>query len=461
MTAPDTSTRDKGGGRNRRRRSNPRSPARIIAGAFVSVISLGTILLSLPVATAQGGRAPVLTALFTATSALTVTGLVVENTASYWSGFGEGVILALIQVGGFGIMFLASLLAVAVFHRLGLRSRMLTQAETGAVGLGDIRRILVGVAWFTVVFEGAIAVVLALKLALGEGEPPLRAAYLGVFHAVSAFNNAGFDLFSDSFVGFVGDPWILLPVLIGLVVGGLGFPVLVDLRRSLLRPVQWSLHTKLTLYTGGLLLVAGVGAFIWFEWSNPGTMGTLGWWDKLLTGTFQGATPRTAGFTTIDYGSANESTLLVTTMLMFIGGGSASTAGGIRLTTFALLGFMMWAEVRAEPDVQLFRRRVQPAAQRQALTVALVGLTVGVWGTLLLMALSPSSLPSAMFEAFSAFGTVGLSTGITSDLAAPPQLVLIALMFLGRIGPWTFAAALVLRQRRPQYRYPEERPIIG
>ncbi len=445
----------------RGRRPNPRYPARLIAGAFLSVISVGTVLLSLPVATAEGGRAPLLTAAFTATSALTVTGLVVENTATYWSGFGEAVILALIQVGGFGIMFLASLLAVAIFHRLGLRRRLLTQAETGAVGLGDIRRILVGVAWFTVVFEGVTAVALALKLALGEGEPPLRAIYLGVFHSVSAVNNAGFDLFSDSLVEFVGDPWMVVPVLGGLVVGGLGFPVLVDLRRSFLRPARWSLHTKLTLYTSGLLLVAGVGAFLWFEWSNPGTMGPLAWPEKLLTGTFQGATPRTAGFTTIDYGEANESTLLVTTMLMFIGGGSASTAGGIRLTTFAVLGFMMWAEIRAEPDVQLFRRRVPPAAQRQALTVALVGLTVGVWGTLLLMAVSTSSLPSAMFEAFSAFGTVGLSTGITSDLAAPGQLILMVLMFLGRIGPWTFAAALVLRQRRPQYRYPEERPIIG
>jgi trk system potassium uptake protein TrkH len=458
VTAAATAKRGAGG---RGRRAGARYPARLIAAAFLTVISVGTLLLLLPVATAEGGRASLLTALFTATSALTVTGLVVENTASYWSGFGEGVILALIQIGGFGIMFLASLVAVAVFHRLGLRRRLLTQAETGAVQLGDIRRILVGVAWFTLVFEGAIAVVLALKLGLGEGEPAFRAAYLGVFHAVSAFNNAGFDLFDDSLVGFAGDFWMLVPILAGFVVGGLGFPVLVDLRRALLHPSRWSLHTKLTLYTTGLLLAAGISAFLWFEWSNPGTLGDMSWPGKLLTGVFQGATPRTAGFTTIDYGSADETTLLTTTMLMFVGGGSASTAGGIRLTTFALLGFMMWSEVRAEPDVQFFRRRVHPAAQRQALTVALVGLTVAVWGTLTIMAVSPASLPESLFEAFSAFGTVGLSTGITAELSAPGQLVLIALMFLGRIGPWTFAAALVLRQRRSQYRYPEERPIIG
>jgi trk system potassium uptake protein TrkH len=458
VTAVPTTQR---GAAGRSRRAGGRYPARLIAAAFVTAISVGTLLLLLPVATAEGGRASLLTALFTATSALTVTGLVVENTASYWSGFGEGVILALMQIGGFGIMFLASLVAVAVFHRLGLRRRLLTQAETGAIQLGDIRRILVGVAWFTLVFEGAIAVVLALKLGLGEGEPALRAAYLGVFHAVSAFNNAGFDLFDDSLVGFAGDFWMLVPILAGLVVGGLGFPVLVDLRRALLRPARWSLHTKLTLYTTGLLLAAGISGFLWFEWSNPGTLGDMGWPGKLLTGVFQGATPRTAGFTTIDYGSADETTLLTTTMLMFVGGGSASTAGGIRVTTFALLGFMMWSEVRAEPDVQLFRRRVHPAAQRQALTVALVGLTVAVWGTLTIMAVSPASLSESLFEAFSAFGTVGLSTGITAELSAPGQLVLIALMFLGRIGPWTFAAALVLRQRRSQYRYPEERPIIG
>nr|MDP9019950.1 TrkH family potassium uptake protein [Actinomycetota bacterium] len=390
-----------------------------------------------------------------------VTGLVVETTASYWSGFGQGVILALIQVGGFGIMFLASLVAVAVFHRLGLRRRLLTQAETGTNEAGDIRPILVGVAWFTLVFEGATAVALALSFGLAEGEPPLRATYLGVFHAVSAFNNAGFDLFSDSLTEFVGDAWVTVPVLLALVVGGLGFPVLVDLRRSLLRPSRWSLHSQLTLYTGGLLLVAGITAFLWFEWGNPATIGTLPWPEKFLTAVFQGATPRTAGFTTVDYGEADETTLLVTTMLMFVGGGSASTAGGIRLSTFAVLGFMMWSEIRAEPDVQLFRRRVEPGVQRQALTVALVGLTVAVGGTLLLMAVSPFGLSSSLFEAVSAFGTVGLSTGITSELTAPGQLVLIAVMFLGRIGPWTFAAALVLRQRRPQYRYPEERPIIG
>jgi trk system potassium uptake protein TrkH len=311
------------------------------------------------------------------------------------------------------------------------------------------------------VFEGAVAVVLALKLGLGEGEPALRAVYLGVFHSVSAFNNAGFDLFSDSLIEFAGDPWILLPVLAGLVVGGLGFPVLVDLRRFFLRPARWSLHTKLTLYTSGLLLAAGFVAFLWFEWGNPATMGPLAWPDKILTALFQGATPRTAGFTSVDYGEADEATLLTTTMLMFVGGGSASTAGGIRVTTFALLGFMMWSEVRAEPDVQLFRRRVHPSAQRQALTVALAGLTVAVWGTLTIMAVSPVSLSESLFEAVSAFGTVGLSTGITGELSAPGQLLLIALMFVGRIGPWTFAAALVLRQRRSQYRYPEERPIIG
>ena len=429
--------------------------------AFAGVIGVGTLLLALPAATAGPAGAPLLTALFTATSAVCVTGLIVVDTPSYWSGFGQGVILGLIQLGGFGIMSLASLVAMLLSRRLSIRRRMVAQMETGALQLGDVRRVLLGVAGFSILFEGITAVVLAARLGLSYGEPAGRALYLGVFHAVSAFNNAGFTLYSDSLTGFAHDPWINLSVVLAFVVGGLGFPVLVDVRRRPWEPTHWSLHTKLTLFMTMVLLVVGIVAVLGFEWDNPATLGPMTVGDKLLAGVFQGATPRTAGFNTLDYGAMDETTWLVTSALMFIGGASASTAGGIKVTTFALLGFVIWSELRGEPEVQLFGRRVAPSSQRQALAVALIGVAVVVGGTFLLMALSSFPLSRVMFEAFSAFGTVGLSTGITDSFGSGARIVLVVLMFVGRTGPWALAAALVLGQRRRLYRYPEERPIIG
>ena len=436
-------------------------PAQLVVLAFALAILVGTVLLSLPVSRAGDEGASLLTALFTATSAVCVTGLVVVDTPTYWSHTGQVVIMALIQVGGFGIMALTSLLALLVARRLGLRTRLLAQAETKALRLGDVRRVLLGVAILSLLFEAATALVLAARLYLAYDYPVGSAAWHGVFHAVSAFNNAGFSLWSDSLIGFVTDGWISLAVAAAVIAGGLGFPVWIELFRRGVSFHRWSIHTKLTLTVTSVLLVVGTVTVLAFEWSQPATLGGLGVTGKLLAGFFQGVTPRTAGFNSLDYGEMQPETLLVTEILMFIGGGSASTAGGIKVTTIALLALMIYAEVRGDPTVNAFGRRIPGVAQRQAFSIAAIALAAVVTGTLVLMASSPHPFGNTLFEAISAFGTVGLSTGITADFSSVGKVVLIALMFLGRTGPYTLFIALVLRERRRRYEYPEERPIIG
>jgi trk/ktr system potassium uptake protein len=447
--------------RDAMRRYRLRHPAQNVAAAFAVGILVGTVLLALPAARAGPEAAPLHVATFTATSAVCVTGLIVTDTPTYWSTFGQVVILLLIQVGGLGFMALASLLALAMSRRLGLRQRLLAQTEINLLELGETRRVVLAVAGFSLLFEVLAAVVLTGRLWLGYGEPLGRAAWLGLFHSVSAFNNAGFALYSDNLIGFVDDGWVSLTVTLAVIAGGLGFPVLIELVRAPARPGQWSLHTKLTLTLTWVLLAAGTLAILGFEWSNPATLGRLDVPGKLLAGFFHGANPRTAGFNSVDYAAMGEPSWLVTDILMFIGAGSAGTSGGIRVTTLAVLVLMVTAEARGRSTVNAFGRRIPHGAQRQALTVTLIGLGAVVAATLAITYQSGLPLSRTLFEAFSAFGTVGLTTGITPQLPVPSQNLLILLMFLGRTGPITLATALALREREPRFRYPEERPIIG
>lgn len=431
----------------------------MVAG-FLAVIAAGTVLLSLPGASHEVDDVTPRDALFTATSAATVTGLVVVD-AEAWTPFGQGVLLVLIQVGGLGLMTVSSVVVVRFARTMGLRHRMAAQTESGAPDLGGLAGVVGGVVRWTLLTEGVVAVLLAAGFAIGHDEPLPRAAWLGLFHAVSAFNNAGFALFDSGLVAFVRDPYTSGVVSLAVVAGGLGFPVVADLRRFPRRPGRWTLHTKLTLVTTGALFALGAGAVLLLEWSNPGTLGPLDLVDKLSAAWFQGVTPRTAGFNTVDYGAVRETTALVTVILMFIGASSGSTGGGIKVTTFAVLGCAIWAEVRGRRDVDAFGRRISGPAQRQALAIALLGVAAVVLGTLALLAASSVPLSDALFEATSAFGTVGLSTGITGGLDGVSHVVLGVLMFVGRAGPITLAAALVLREREPRYRYPEERPLVG
>ncbi|WP_436978313.1 TrkH family potassium uptake protein [Streptomyces sp. enrichment culture] len=444
-----------------RRRLRLRHPAQAVVAGFAGAVVIGTVLLLLPAAKAGPGGAGGLEAVFTATSAVCVTGLVTVDTPTYWSGFGQGVILALIQVGGFGIMTFASLLVALVSHRMGLRARMTAAAETKTLGLGDVRTVVFGVVRTSLALEAVTALVLSLRFGLGYGEPFPRAVWLGVFHAISAFNNAGFALYTDSLMRYVADPWICLPIAFAVIAGGLGFPVLFELRRRLHRPRAWTLHTKIVLLATVAFLLGGSLFITALEWSNPATLGRLDVAGKLLAGFFQGVMPRTAGFNSIDISQMNPASLLGMDVLMFIGGASAGTAGGIKVTTFAVLLFVVYAEVRGEGAVNIYRRRLHGDVQRQALTVVLLAVAAVMAATLVFMIFTDNSLDRSLFEVVSAFATVGLSTGITADLPPPEQILLIVLMFIGRLGPITVASALALRSRVRMYDLPEERPVIG
>ncbi|MFE9255566.1 TrkH family potassium uptake protein [Streptomyces sp. NPDC006879] len=444
-------------------RSRPqlRHPAQVVVVGFAGAIAVGTGLLMLPVAKAGSGGAGLLDALFTSVSAVCVTGLVVVDTATFWTPFGQVVILGLIQLGGLGIMTFASMLGLLISRRMGLRARLTAAAETKTPGLGDVRSVVLGVVKVSLLLEAITALALALRFGQGYGMSVPRALWQGVFHAVSAFNNAGFALYPDSLVGFVGDPWVCLPIAAAVVAGGLGFPVLFELRRRWRRPAAWSLHTKIVVWASGIFLLGGSAFVTAVEWANPATLGALDVPGKLLAGFFQGVMPRTAGFNSIDIGQMNPASWLGMDVLMFVGGASAGTAGGIKVTTFAVLFFVLYAEVRGEGAVNIFHRRLPGEVQRQALTVVLLSVAAVVGSTVAFMVFTDFDLDRTLFEVVSAFATVGLSTGITADLPGTERILLIALMFIGRLGPITVASALALRQRVRMYDLPEERPVIG
>jgi trk system potassium uptake protein TrkH len=437
-----------------------RNPVRMVPLAFLGVIVIGTALLMLPAAREGPDTPDPLTALFTATSAVCVTGLIVVDTPTYWSQFGQIVIMLLFQVGGFGIMTAATLLTVLVARQLGLANRMITQVETKR-GLGDIRGVVLRIGATVLLCEAALTLILTVRLQTSYGYSFGDALWSGTFHAVSAFNNAGFSVYNDSLMRFATDWWINIPVIITLIIGGMGFPVLFELLRRAGRPSSWSVHTRITVFGSAALLTVGFVATLALEWANPGTLGPLGVPGKALTAMFHSASSRTTGFNTVNTAALHPETWAVTDVLMFIGGGSAGTAGGIKVTTFFLLGFVIWSEVRGEREVVVGRRRVSSATIRQALTVALLGLGLVATGAIGLLMLTDEPLDLVLFESVSAFATVGLSAGITGDLPGAAQLILIILMFVGRVGTITVGSALALRASRRLYRYPEERPIVG
>ena len=436
-------------------------PARIVPLAFLSASSVGAVLLSLPVATAGPDRPHVVVATFTSMSAVCVTGLGIVDTATFWSPFGQAVILALVQVGGFGIMTLATLLGLLVGGRLGLRSSLVAQAESHTLNLGDVRHVLRRVAVTMALFEVAVTAALTLRFRAAYDDSWADALWHGAFYAVQAFNNGGFALHSDSLVGFVDDAWIILVVCGAVVAGGIGFPVLFELRRRWREPRSWTVHTRLTVYGYVLLFLLGTLAFTALEWRNAGTLAPLSLEGKVLAGITGSVMPRSGGLNSVDYGQITPETMVVTYVLMFIGGGSAGTAGGIKVTTFFLLAFVIWSEVRGERDTNIAHRRIGGQTLRQALTVALLGIGVITIGTLVILLMTDLALDVVLFEAISAFATVGLSTGVIPDLPRGAQVTLVVLMYVGRVGTITVASALALKRRHHHYHLPEERPIVG
>ncbi|MFN7023233.1 MAG: TrkH family potassium uptake protein [Pseudorhizobium sp.] len=442
-------------------KSPVRHPVRLIPLGFLVMVAIGTLGLMLPLSKAGPGGADLLTAFFTAVSAVCVTGLIVVDTATYWTPLGQGIILALIQIGGFGFMAGATLLGLMVSRKLGLRTRLLAQAETRTIALGEVTSVLKLALTITLSIEVAVAGLIVSRLHIAHDEPDWTALWNGIFHSVSAFNNAGFSTYSDSLMSLSSDVVVLGAIMVAVIVGGVGFPVMADLKRNWREPARWTLHTKLTLLGTAILLIVGFVVTLIYEWGNPATIGNIGTGERLLGAMFHSVMTRTAGFNSLDVGSMEPETLMVTIFLMIIGGGSAGTAGGIKVSTMMILALVAWSEVRAEPDAVAYGRRISRDAQRQALTVVIFAIVLISASTLTIMSVTHLNLEPVLFEVVSAFATVGLSTGITADLPPTALLVLIILMFLGRVGTITVATSLALRHTARPYRYPEERPIVG
>ncbi len=444
----------------------PPSPAASLLLVFVILITAGTALLMLPVATATGQSTRFVDALFTATSAACVTGLVVVDTATHWSAFGQVVILLLIQAGGFGIMAGSTLLLqLFLGRRTTLRDRILVQESLGGLQLGAVTTLLKRIAIFTVVAEGIGAVVLSIAFMSGpEAGPPgdPLGIWWGIFHAVSAFNNAGFDLTGGfrSLSPFVDDWVVLLTIGILLSLGGLGFAIVGDaVARG--RWSRMALETKLVLSTTAALLVGGTLLIGFTEWSNPLTLGALPTEQRMLNALFESTTLRTAGFTALDTAAFAEGTLFVVMALMFIGGASGSTAGGIKVNTFSVLLIAIVSTVRGQPSATAFGRRIQHAIVYRALAVALLAVAfvfvVGLGVTLT----TDATFVQMLFESVSAFATVGATTGITPDLTDPARLIVTGAMFVGRLGPLSLVLALTARERTISFRPAVESVRIG
>ena len=444
-------------------------PTQIVVLAFGAAVLIGTTLLMIPIATTPGNQTDIVTALFTAVSAVCITGLTVVETGTHWSGFGQLIIMLLIQLGGLGIVSFATVLGLLVSGRISLRDRLNTLSEAKIVGADNLPQLLRSILLVYFGFELVLAGWLSQRLHFEYGESWPDAIWHGVFHAISSFNNGGFSLYSDSMTGFNQDLFFIAPVMLAVIVGGLGFPVLIELHERLWKlniqtngkPRRFSLHTRITLAATFILLLLGSLFIGLLEWNNPNTLGALNLWERIWNTVFAAVMPRSGGFNSIDLSQMDPATWMGIDLLMFIGGGSASTAGGIKVTTMAVLFFIIYTEIRGETAVNVGNRRLPRSIQRQALTLVALSTMAILFTTLFFAATTDFSLDQLLFEVISATATVGLSTGITADLPDFAKVWLSLLMFVGRLGPVVVASALALRVTKRHYELPKERPLIG
>jgi trk system potassium uptake protein TrkH len=449
-------------------------PTQVVAGAFTAIILLGTFLLTLPIATNSGKATPFLDALFTATSATTVTGLSTLDVELHWNLFGHVVIALLIQVGGFGIVGFATLVAILLDGKVSLKNRMLTTSESGTAA-SNVRGLLLNVLKIMLSFQAVLFVFLYVRFVTEYDYDWNKALGHAAFHAMSAFNNAGFALYSDNMIGFARDPWMLVPIFVTVFIASLGFPTIVEFRdrvklkiadlfgRTLnyTMPERWSLNSRIVLWGSLVLFLGGTLAIGLLEWDNPNTFGPLPWWDKVVDSMFASVMPRTAGFNSVDVLAMQPSTWLVTDVLMFIGGASVSTSGGIKIGTAVVLFFIIYTEIRGETAVNIGNRRLPRSMQRQALTIVAITYAVVVGATLVLRLTTPYTLDQIFFLVFSAVGTVGLDSGMTATMNDGAKFLVSLLMLFGRLGPIVVATSIALRRTRRHFEYPKERPLIG
>lgn len=445
----------------------------LFAGSFALLALAGTLGLRFLPGLYTGPELGWLDALFTSVSAVCVTGLIVVDTATYFTPAGQAFLLVLIQLGGLGIVTFTSLIIIALGRRLSLRQQALSGGAAEVAPHVDPRTLARDVVRFTLGIEAAGALLLyALWVPrFGWGD----AAWPALFHSVSAFCNAGFSVFSDSMVGFQRSPLTLLAIATLVVAGGIGFLTLVELylfraARREGRQLRISLHSRIVLATTALLLAGGWLAFAFFEWRI--TLAGLPWWDRAVNALFMGVMPRTAGFNNVDYAQATDATNFLTIILMFVGGSPGSMAGGMKTTTFALIGLLAWSRFRGREVTSLWGRSIPEETIQRAVGLAVVAFGLVTLSIFAYTATELAGMPHAesegafmqyMFEAVSAFNTVGLSMGVTGGLSDPGKLLTVLLMYLGRVGPLTFAAALALRAPTPagEFRYAYEEVVVG
>lgn len=437
---------------------------RIIALGYLLVIMAGTLLLLLPAATRTGEKTDILTALFTATTATCVTGLVVVDTGTHWTAVGHMIILLMIQVGGLGFMTMGMLLAMFLKRKVTLRTRGLLQESMNGLQMGGIIRLVRMVLRGTAVIELAGAVLLAIRFipvfGIGKG------IFYGVFHSVSAFCNAGIDLMGgysgqySSFVSFYGDILINAVLMALIIIGGIGFFVWDDVKKKKFRFKKYTLHTKMTLFMTAILLIGGTIIYWIFERDN--LLAGMNMKDQFLTSAFSSVTARTAGFNTIDTGALTNASKLFTMVLMFIGGSPGSTAGGVKTVTIMVLLAYVWSNLRASKGVNIFHRRMDDDAIRKASNVVVISSFMAVAAAVLICYMQPYlPVEDVLFEIFSAIGTVGMSAGLTRELSTASRIVIILLMYCGRIGSMSFALSFTERKKVAPVQLPVEKIMIG
>ena len=437
------------------------SRVQTIALGFILIIAVGTVLLMLPIASKNGESAGFLNALFTATSSTCVTGLVVVDTYTNWTLFGQSVILLLIQIGGLGFITIGVFFSIFMKRRIGLKERNLIQESVNTLQIGGTVRLVRKIVCYAAVFEGLGALLLMIRFIPQFGVA--EGAWYSVFHSISAFCNAGFDLMGkfqpySSLVLYEDDMLVNLVVMALIVIGGIGFIVWDDISIHKWNVKKYLLHTKIVLFMTLILIVAGSLCFYFFEQENLAALDAKG---QILASVFGAVTPRTAGFNTIDTGAYTEGTRMLTVMLMFIGGSPGSTAGGIKTTTMMVILLYIWATLRNKSGLNIFGRRMDEDSIKKASTVFFINLILAAVCTLIMAGLETLPLSDILMEIFSAIGTVGISTGITRDITVASKYMLILLMYCGRIGSMSFALFFTEKRHSAPVKLPIERITIG
>lgn len=440
------------------------TPPRVLVAGFAAIVLLGTCLLMLPISNAGEIPLSFIDALFTSTSATCVTGLIVVDTGTHFTMFGQVVIMLLIQIGGLGFMTMATLFALALKKKISLKERLILQEALNQGSIEGIVRLIRKVILFAICIEGTAALIFSIRWAF---DLPLgKAIYFGIFHAVSLFNNAGFDLFGSvsgpltSLTSYVGDPIINIVAMLLIVLGGLGFIVLSDLV-DYKHTSKLSLHSKIVLTITGFLIVIGAIVIFIFEWTNIRTFGNLDSWERFLASLFQSVSSRTAGASTMDIGAMRQASQFFIIILMFIGASPGSTGGGIKTTTFAILIGAVSAMIRGKENIVIYRYRLAKDRIFKAITLTLLSLFLVIAVSMILSTTEDYRFLLILFETTSAFGTVGLTMGLTAGLSTFGKMLLCLTMFAGRLGPLTLAYALGPKNDRELYRYPEGKITIG